>query len=278
MPRRKGKFLSTAAQRRGAGLVAAVGVVLLAVLLLSMGSRPAVEPEPPTEPEPTAPMPEPNPYLPSDFAPGENGFLTCTVANAVAGVDVSEHQGQIDWQQAADSGIRFAVIRVGYRGYGSGTLVEDSCALENLRGAREAGLQIGAYFYSQAITPEEAAQEAEFAAKTLRGITLELPLVFDWEYVSADARTGDITRSQLTACAQSFCEAAEKAGFTPMIYFNLDMSRTLFDLSALRDYPFWFAQYNDGLDFPYRVRLWQYTNSGSVPGIDGNVDVDLLLP
>lgn len=198
--------------------------------------------------------------------------------DGIPGIDVSSHQGEIDWQAVAESGVKFAIVRLGYRGYDSGTLHVDPNARQNLEGARAAGLQVGAYFFSQALTGEEALEEAELALEVLGDFKLDLPLVYDWEFVSRDARTGDLTPQELLACVHSFCGEVEAAGYGPMIYFNRELSRTLLDLDRVKQYPFWLASYTQTLDFSHEVRFWQYTDQGSVPGIEGNVDLDVYFP
>lgn len=199
-------------------------------------------------------------------------------AGAVPGIDVSSHQGDIRWQEVADSGVRFAMIRLGYRGYDDGALHVDEKAKENLEGARAAGLKIGAYFFSQALNEAEAREEAALALEVLDSLPLDLPLTYDWEYVSADKRTGAMTPEDLTACVHAFCDAVEQAGYEPMVYFNHDLSRTLLDLDEVDAYPFWFARYGDEADFRRPMRMWQYTDEGTVPGIDGPVDLDWWWP
>ena len=256
------------------GLAALAVAALVLVLLVVCLDRP----EPPAEPEAqTLPPPEANPYLPEDFV-YDGDYLTCTVANSRLGVDVSEHQAEIDWEQVRHAGMEFAFIRLGYRGYSEGGLYADAYALENLRQAREAGLEVGAYFYSQAVTPEEAREEAEFALDILDGMALDYPVVYDWEYVSADARTGAMDSRTLTDCTIAFCEAVKKGGYTPMVYFNQDLGGRMFLLEELTDYGFWLAMYSDEMTYPYRVELWQYTATGTVPGIPGEVDINLYLP
>ena len=198
--------------------------------------------------------------------------------DGIPGIDVSSHQGEIDWQAVADSGVRFAFVRLGYRGYDSGTIHVDSNARQNLEGARAAGLQVGAYFFSQALTGEEALEEAELALEVLGEFKLDLPLVYDWEFVSKDARTGAMTPQELLACVHSFCGEVEAAGYGPMLYFNRELARTLLDLDRVKQYPFWLASYTEELNFSHEVRFWQYTDQGSVPGIEGNVDLDVYFP
>lgn len=196
----------------------------------------------------------------------------------VPGIDVSSHQGQIDWEQVAASGVEFAMIRLGYRGYDTGSLHIDERAAENLAGARAAGLKIGAYFFSQAVDADEARQEAELALEILDGMALDMPLTYDWEYVSGDARTGDVTAQTLEQCVYVFCGAVEAAGYSPMVYFNRDLSQTRLDLRKVRQYPFWLALYEQELAFPYEVAIWQYTDQGRVPGIEGDVDLNWYYP
>ena len=234
--------------------------ILLAVLLLT-GCAPAE-----------------NPYGPEDFA--YNGdYLTCTAGESRLGVDVSSHQGDIDWNAVAAAGVEFAVVRIGFRGYAEGEINEDTKARTNIEGAKAAGLDVGAYFFSQAINGEEAAEEARWAAEFLEGYELELPLVYDWEHVwDETARTADLVDPELlTACARSFCDAVAAAGYQPMVYFNGYQARDLYDLTALKKYGFWLAQYADAMDFPYAVDLWQYSETGAVDGIGGKVDLNLWL-
>lgn len=199
------------------------------------------------------------------------------MTGAIPGIDVSAHQGPIDWQAVAGSGVRFAMVRLGYRSY-EGVLNVDERAGENLAGARAAGLQVGAYFFSQATDPEEARQEAELAVQVLEGMALDLPLAYDWEYVSDDARTGDMDPDTLEQCVHSFCGAVEAAGYSPMVYFNQELSRTLLDLEAVEEYPFWLAMYAPELEFRCPVAMWQWSDQGKVDGIGGYTDLDWYLP
>ena len=217
-----------------------------------------------------------NPLSPSDFAIAE-GYVTCTAVPTRRGVDVSQYQEEVDWQQLLDAGFDFAFIRIGYRGNTTGDLYEDDLARQHLSAAKAAGLDVGVYFYSQAVSPEEAAEEAQWCLEFLAGKHLNLPVVYDWEWVSREVRTADMDRKTLTACAQTFCQAIEAAGYQSMLYFNSHIARELLDLKELREYPFWFAQYRDALDWEYRVDFWQYTESGTVPGIEGKADINLMF-
>ena len=217
-----------------------------------------------------------NPYGPEDFVT-VGGFVTCTAGPTRLGLDVSEYQEDIDWETVHAAGFDFAFVRIGYRGYSVGEIFADDWARENLEGARAAGLDVGVYFYSQAISPEEAAEEARWCLNFLSGESLDLPVVYDWEWVGPEARTGGMDKASLTECAQIFCTTIEAAGYQPMIYFNSHVGRDLLDLEALSQYPFWLAQYKEQMNYPHQVDFWQYTETGTVPGIEGDVDIDLMF-
>lgn len=229
----------------------------------------------PTVPlEPTLPQPEDNPFLPSDFV-YEGNFLTCTAAESQVGIDVSIHQGFIDWNQVAAAGVDFVMIRCGYRGYKYGQVNPDDNALMNLEGARNAGLKVGVYFYSQAINVAEAVEEAQFVLSSLEGQTLDLPVCYDWERFSDEARTANVDGRTVTDCAIAFCEAIRDGGWEPMIYFNTTQALSQLSMAELTQYKFWLAMYDPQGWFPYRVDMWQYSNTGRVPGINTNVDLNI---
>ena len=245
-------------------------------------TAPAEEIEMPTEgptegpTEPPMDPPEANPYGKRDFQ-YDGMYLSCLKADTVPGVDVSAYQGNVDWEQVAASGIRFAIIRLGYRGYGTGKMVEDDVALKNIQGALNAGLDVGVYFFSQAISVEEAQEEAQFVLDRIAGYEITMPVVFDWEYISDEARTANVDKRTLTDCYLAFCQMIQEAGYTPMAYFNWYQSTGMMYLKELEDYPFWLALYTDRMTYPYRVEMWQYTCTGRVPGIEGNVDINLYF-
>lgn len=250
-------------------------VTALALLLgVVSGTKPIPDdPEPVTLPPLTA-----NPYAAGDFAVDERGYLTCTAGKSILGIDVSSHQSSVDWAQVKAAGIEFVMIRVGYRGYGTGEIRPDRLAAEHYAGARAAGLKVGAYFFSQAITVHEAVAEADYALQMIRDWELEMPLVFDWEPMGSDARTAGMDARLLTDCARAFCRMVRREGYTPMVYFNLSLSRELLYLEELTDFDWWLARYGEAMDFDYRVTMWQYTSKGMVPGIEGNVDLNLWFP
>lgn len=193
------------------------------------------------------------------------------------GVDVSHHQGKIDWEKVKKDGYEFAIIRIGYRGYGTeGTLNLDNRFHENIKDAQRAGLDVGVYFFAQAINEEEALEEAEFVLKHLKGYELELPVVYDPESILYDeARTDDVTGEQFTKNAKVFCKRIRKAGYEPMIYSNMLWEAYELDLEKLSDYPVWYADYEPLPQTPYDFVMWQYTSSGTVDGIKGRVDLNI---
>ena len=253
-------------------LLPALGVLFLLALILTLGKFTASTP---AETEPS--VLEENPYSASDFE-YENGYLTCTAAGARLGIDVSEHQTAVDWEQVKEAGIDFVMIRAGYRGYTEGKRFRDSYFSRHLAGARAAGLDVGVYFFSQAVTPEEAREEAEFLLAILGDDEAEMGVAFDWEYVSADVRTGTVDGRTMTDCAIAFCETIAAAGYRPAVYFNQHQALEQYALEELAGYDFWLAMYTEEMNFPYRVDMWQYTEDGTVPGIEGTVDINLYLP
>lgn len=231
-----------------------------------------------TEPEnPTIP-PDRNPYGRYDFQYNRHNYLLLQNVDSSPGVDVSAHQGDIDWAAVKKSGIEFAIIRLGYRGYGSGKLVEDEYAKENLQAAKEAGLKIGAYFFSQALDIKETDEEIQFMLNMLADVDLDMPIVLDWEIPAEDARTKNMDARTLTDIQLHFCGQMKKMGYQPMVYFNWHQSENLYYLSELEDYPFWLALYQDRMTYPWKVEMWQWTSSGKVPGIQGNVDINVFMP
>ena len=237
--------------------------------------------EPPTEPEPTLPPPEENPFDYLDFQ-YEGRYLKLREGNSVTGIDVSHWQKLIDWEQVKESGVDFAMIRLGYRGYEQGGLNIDTYATANLDGAIAAGLDVGVYFFSQAITPEEAEEEAYFVLEHLEPYKefITMPVVFDWEHVSSEnARTANMRDPDiLTKCTLAFLQTIEFSGYRTMVYFNRTQSWKYLNLEELKEYEFWLAAYTQRMEFPYKVHMWQYTDKGTVPGVKGNCDINVYFP
>lgn len=220
---------------------------------------------------------ETNPYTAESFVADAQGYRRSADGNSRVGIDVSSYQGEIDWQAVADSGVEFAIIRAAYRGYTTGKLVEDTYFHQNMQGALAAGLDVGAYIFAQSITEAEAVEEAELLLSLVQGYDITMPLVFDWENVSSSsARTNKLSRTMLTNCALAFCERVEAAGYTSSVYFNQYLGYVRYDLAQIAGQNWWLADYNSVPAFYYGgYELWQYTSSGSVPGIKGNVDMNV---
>ena len=220
-------------------------------------------------------------YLNEKFTT-ENGRIVYNDSSVgyTTGIDVSAFQGDIDWDSVADDGIDFAIIRVGLRGYGtSGNIYEDDNARKNLKNAADAGLNVGVYFYSQAISTEEALQEAEFVLDIIKDYKIDAPVVFDWENEpGVGMRTDNLDGNTLTECAVVFCERIKQAGYIPAVYFNLTDAYVRYDLDRIKDYVFWYAQHEgEAPKFYYAYSIWQYSDSGKVDGINGNVDLNICF-
>lgn len=262
----------------------------------SVPSEPLPDPEPTPLPDPWTQLEQalgylpsrgtltPMPYLLDGFvANPDNWHMSYLHQPYTLGIDVSSHQKEVDWQAVANSGIQFAMIRAGYRGYTQGSLNVDPYFEQNIQGALAAGLQVGIYFFSQAVTVEEALAEAAFTMELIRPYPITLPVVFDWERQDKDnSRTQNTGADAITAAALAFCEAVEGAGYIPMMYASPSkVYNTLGDyMDWLAEYPFWLAHYTKGMSptsYRYRFDMWQYTSSGRVPGIEGNVDMNICL-
>lgn len=199
---------------------------------------------------------------------------------AKTGIDVSEHQQDIDWRQVKEAGIEFAMIRAGYRGSTQGGLYTDEYFHQNMQGAIDAGVEVGAYFFSQATSRAEAVAEASYLEALLEPYQdkITMPVVFDWEETgSPEARTAGIENQRITECAQAFCGAIGEMGYRPMVYLNRHMGYYQYDLAALTDFDVWFAAPDTYPDFYYRHTMWQYSFDGQVPGVPTAVDLDLYF-
>ena len=200
------------------------------------------------------------------------------------GIDVSEHQGLIDWEAVAADGIDFVIIRAGYRGYSEGGLFVDNYFCENMEGARAAGLDIGVYFFSQAISAEEAVEEAAFLADEILSRcdagSITMPVYYDWESIGNDeARTDGLGGEIITDCALAFCEAMATRGYETGVYFYRNLGYFSYDLSRMTELHWWAAALNDYPDFYYKHDLWQnaVTGPGTVAGVEGEIDRNILF-
>ena len=252
-----------------AGILAAA-VILTVVLLLFRQETP--QPQETTAPTTTEAT------LPAMEFTYENGYLRCLSEPSVLGIDVSVHQKDIDWQQVKAAGVEFVMIRVAYRGSIEGLLVPDELAQQNYTGAKAAGLRVGAYIFTQSISVQEGIEDARYIMDMVKDWQLDMPLVYDWEIVEDHYRNGQLDPRTLTDTMKAFCQTVEDTGYDAMIYFNPTQVAQNFYLEELTDYGLWLAHYTDQMTFPHKVDMWQYTCTGSVPGIEGNVDIDLYFP
>ncbi|MGI6283634.1 glycoside hydrolase family 25 protein [Caproicibacterium lactatifermentans] len=206
-------------------------------------------------------------------------------AGAVNGVDVSSWQGSIDWKEVKASGMDFVMIRVGYRGQTTGTIQADSRFTENMKGALSAGLKVGVYFYSQAISKAEAEKEADYVIQQIKPYQVTWPVVFDWEPGNDETistiseagglRTNSETPEEVTQYTAAFCKRIQAAGYKPAYYCNKTMGYTVFDLKELEAYQIWYAEYKNLPSFYYHFNIWQYTQKGKINGITGTVDLNI---
>ena len=192
------------------------------------------------------------------------------------GIDVSKWQGNIDWKKVKASGIDYAIIRVGYRGYGSGALVEDPYFRQNIEGATKSGLKVGVYFFSQAITTAEAVEEASMAINAVKGYKLHYPIYFDTELATTNStgRADNLGSGQRTDIANAFCQTVQNSGYRAGVYASKSWFQYRINYSTLSKYDIWLAHYTSATDFAYRYDMWQYTGTGSCPGVSGGVDLN----
>lgn len=196
------------------------------------------------------------------------------------GVDISKHNGSINFRSLKASGVDYVMIRLGARGYSTGQLSLDDNFAENMEEAVEAGLDIGIYFYSQAINQEEAVQEVNFVVQNLEPYRAHItyPVAFDMENVSNDkARIDQLSRDDKTTITSSFLSGIQAAGYAPMIYGNKEWLIKNIDLAKLQDYDIWLSQDEDIPDYPYQYTMWQYTTTGVVNGIKGDANLNICF-
>lgn len=248
------------------GIVLVVGICVL-IFLPPREQEPAMETE---EPLPT------NEYNDDSFF-RKDGFLRYGGSDSKVGIDVSAHQGIIDWKQVKNAGVEFAVIRAGYRGSTKGMIYEDEQFRYNAEQAELYGIPYGIYFYSQALDPVEAAEEAAQVSLWLSNFHPTLPVFFDWEEGDGSGRISGAEDVDITACTLAFCEGVKEKGYEAGVYFNLTIAYHHMDMSQLQGYTLWLAEYNEVPTYRYHYDWVQFTDSGTVPGIEGSVDLDLMI-
>lgn len=242
-------------KRKVQPLIFFTGCLILAIMLLGTIHK--------------TPAPAPEPELPE----------VCTQQPlTITGIDVSQFQGTIDWNAVKDAGIQYAFIRIGARGYQSGEIYEDTQFETNLANAANAGIKTGIYFFSQAISPEETMEEADYVLNILNGRQLDLPIVFDFELPEdGSARTWTLEEDDIAAQADDFLTRIQQAGYSPMLYTNGQLYDLYQRTGTLDKWPLWYAEYGVNAPSICGADIWQYTESGQVPGIGTNVDMNLMV-
>ena len=190
------------------------------------------------------------------------------------GIDVSKWQGSIDWGAVAASGINFAIIRVGYRGATTGALIEDPYFKANIAGATRAGIKVGVYFFTQAVNEIEAVEEASMVLKLISGYRVTYPVFIDTERAT-NGRANGLDRNTRTAVVSAFCRTIANGGYKPGVYASKSWYNNQLNASSLNSYCIWVAQYNSSCTYSGKYDIWQYTSTGKVPGISGNVDMNI---
>ena len=220
-------------------------------------------------------------YKEEQFLLNEDGILEYVENEQVVskkGIDVSKYQGNINWEKVANDGVEYAFIRLGIRGAAEGKLVLDDTYKENIKEALENDVDVGVYFFTQALNKEEAVEEAEFVLEHIEDYDVNYPIVLDVEEIrTKNPRTQEMTKQDWTDVCIAFCERIRQEGYTPMIYGNLKTFMLMLDMEQLEEYEKWFAYYNTPLYFPYEFSVWQYTSTGRVNGIKGDVDLNISM-
>ncbi len=225
-----------------------------------------------------------NSYILENFKLDEDGFMAYYDASGEKishlGADISYHQKKIDWVKLQQTPIEFIMLRCGFRGYTQGSLIVDEKFREYADAATEIGIPIGVYFFTQALTEEEALEEADFVLDLIKDYPISYPVAIDTEYVSAaDARTNltELTKEERSKLLCVFCERIKENGYYPMVYASENWLRRNLDASMLQQYEIWAPQYLDSNDFMYDFSIWQYTERGQIDGIQGEVDLNISM-
>lgn len=269
-------------------------LVLSGILLLSLGACSVQKAEESTDPHAgmveaadgkggTIWVPKYDELAVSDFKSSEfstdGNYIDYTGSEytALRGIDVSEHQGEIDWSSVKNDGIQFAVIRAGYRGYKQGGLAADACFEQNIEGALAAGLRVGVYFFSQATSAKEGKEEASYLLAQIKDYNVTLPVFFDWERVAnvGTTRVDNVTGDTVTNACTAFCDAVKAGGYEAGVYFYRNLGYYEYRLDELSDLLFWVGAPGTAPDFYYRHTFWQYSASGTVRGIQKATDLDI---
>ncbi|MCL2718022.1 MAG: glycoside hydrolase family 25 protein [Lachnospiraceae bacterium] len=212
-----------------------------------------------------------------DFDASERTEALGSWSGAKFGIDVSKWQREIDWVKVKEAGVEFAIIRVGYRGWTSGSLVEDPYFAANIRGAANAGIPVGIYFFTQAVNVLEAVEEASMAIALVEGFQLDYPIFIDTEATGTGGRgrADNLDRNTRTEVCRAFMETVRNAGYHAGLYAARSWLYNQLDMSRLSEYIVWLAEYRDIPQYSGYYQMWQYTSRGRIDGIEGNVDLNL---
>ena len=202
---------------------------------------------------------------------GESG--TVSAGSGSLGIDVSKYQPSINWAAVKSSGVDYVIIRCGYRGSSTGALIEDPYFKSHIKGAKAAGLKVGVYFFTTAVTEAEAVEEASMCAYLCNGYGLDFPIFMDCES-SPRAGYNGMSASQRTAIIKAFCNTVRSAGYSAGVYANKTWLSSYMKAGELSGYKIWLAQYNSAPTYSGKYDMWQYTSKGSVNGISGYVDMN----
>lgn len=264
------------------GILSVVTLILFAALIYHKMTKnlPADENELSAESES---LPDDNFMCGSDFSCNQEGRMQYCGSDSdigsISGIDVSEFQGYIDWKKVAEDGIRFAYIRIGLRGSETGKIVPDTLAIENLQGAEENGIRTGVYFYSQAINAQEAIEEAQYTLHMIQQYTVTECVAIDIEKsLSPDSRTHNLESADYTEIVNAFSKAVSDAGYRPMVYGNRNTYFLMLDCAGLcKNLTYWYAYHSEDMTSYINFDIWQYAANGHVDGIDGEVDLDVMI-
>ena len=222
-------------------------------------------------------------YEPDQFLE-KDGAVKYLAGDSFIGINVTDKKGDIDWEQVAASGVDFAMIRVGFREQIKGRIQPDPKFRQNMEGAKAAGLPVGVYFFSQAVSDAEAGAEAQFVLEQIRDYSIAYPIAIYWKYaVNEDGTQDPNSRSvrcngeQVTGFTETFCKKIKAAGFTPCYLASKSMAYDSLHLSRLSNFEFWYAEYKPQPSFYYNFQMWQYTEEAQVPGVPEKVPVTIAL-
>ena len=214
----------------------------------------------------------------------DNGFMAYfdEDGNKIShlGCDLSYHNKYVNWDELAASGCEFVMLRCGYRGYSQGGLAKDEKFDQYAQEAQRVGIKLGVYFFTQALDVEEAEEEAKYVLNLIEDYDISYPVAFDTEYIDdeeARTNTTEISDELRSDICRAFCEKIKENGYYPMIYASENWMRRYLELEPLKEYDFWAPQYLDENDFLYDFTMWQYTDKGSIPGVKGDVDLDISM-